>query len=92
MIADGLHRAGWSWGCMGYITRAGRKMHCADAHRDGKRYVVHAEEIGHDAAAPSLRRLTSSRSRCIAPRDCVRRILRRSAITQGNARRLLPRA
>jgi hypothetical protein len=46
MIADGLYRDGWSWGVMGYITRDGRKMHCVDAHRDGKRYVVHAEEFG----------------------------------------------
>jgi len=21
MIADALHRDGWSWGCMGYITQ-----------------------------------------------------------------------
>jgi hypothetical protein len=45
MMADGLHRDGWSYGVAAYLTRDGRTMHCADAHRDGQRYVVHAEEL-----------------------------------------------
>lgn len=45
MIADGLHREGWSYGITAFLTRQGRTLHCVDALRDGKRYVVHAEEI-----------------------------------------------
>ena len=46
MIADGLHRAGWSYGVTAFLTRDGRTFQCVDAHKDGKRCVVHAEELG----------------------------------------------
>jgi hypothetical protein len=45
IIADNLHKAGWSWGCVSAIDSEGRTIWIADAHRDdGKRFVVHADE------------------------------------------------
>jgi hypothetical protein len=45
IIADNLSKAGWSWGCVSGVTREGRIIWVADAHRDdGKRFVVHADE------------------------------------------------
>jgi hypothetical protein len=45
IIADNLSKAGWSWGCVSAVTREGRIIWIADAHRDdGKRFVVHADE------------------------------------------------
>jgi hypothetical protein len=40
IIADNLSKAGWSWGCLSAIDPEGRIIWIADAHRDGKRYVV----------------------------------------------------
>src|SRR5262245_7438151 len=41
IIADNLHKAGWSWGCVLAIDSRGRTIFIADAHRnDGKRFVV----------------------------------------------------
>jgi len=45
MIADNLTKAGWSWGCVSAIDSAGRTIWIVDAHRDGKRFVVRADEI-----------------------------------------------
>jgi hypothetical protein len=46
IIADNLSKAGWSWGCVSAIDSEGRTIFVADAHRgDGKRFVVHADEI-----------------------------------------------
>ena len=44
VIADNLSKAGWSWGCVSAIDSNGRTIWIADAHRDGKRYVVRADE------------------------------------------------
>jgi len=44
VIADNLSKAGWSWGCVSTIDSEGRTIWIADAHRDGKRFVVPAEE------------------------------------------------
>ena len=44
IIADNLSKAGWSWGCVSAIDSNGRTIWIADAHRDGKRYVVRADE------------------------------------------------
>lgn len=45
---------------MGYITRTGRKMHCVDAHREGKRYVaLEASKYSHEG----LRRLFEANAR-----------------------------
>ena len=45
IIADNLSKAGWSWGCVSAVTREGRIIWVADAHRDdGKRFIVHADQ------------------------------------------------
>ena len=44
IIADNLNKAGWSWGCVSAVDRDGRTIWIADAHRDGKRFIVHADE------------------------------------------------
>jgi hypothetical protein len=46
IIADNLKKHGWSWGCVSAVGCNRRTIWIADAHRgDGKRFVVHAEEI-----------------------------------------------
>ena len=46
IIADNLSKAGWSWGCVSALDPHGRTIWIADAHRDdGKRFVVHADEL-----------------------------------------------
>jgi hypothetical protein len=46
IIADNLSKAGRSWGCVSAIDSSGRTTFVGDAHRgDGKRFVVHADEI-----------------------------------------------
>jgi hypothetical protein len=44
IIADNLSKAGWSWGCVSAIDSNGRTIWIADAHRDGKRLVIRADE------------------------------------------------
>jgi hypothetical protein len=44
IIADNLSKAGFSWGCVATVDSNGQTIFVADAHRDGKRFVVHAEE------------------------------------------------
>jgi hypothetical protein len=45
IIADNLHKAGWSWGCVSAVDSHGRTIWIADAHRDdGRRFIVHADE------------------------------------------------
>lgn len=44
IIADDLNKAGWSWGCVSAVDSEGRTMWIVDAHRSGKRFVVHADE------------------------------------------------
>ena len=46
IIADNLSKAGWSWGCVSALDVRGRPIWIVDAHRDdGKRFVVHADEL-----------------------------------------------
>ena len=45
IIADILSKAGWSWGWVAAIDCEGRTIWIVDAHRDGKRFVVHSDEI-----------------------------------------------
>ncbi len=45
IIADNLSKAGWSWGCVASVDRERRTIWIVDAHRDGKRFVVHADEV-----------------------------------------------
>jgi hypothetical protein len=37
-------KAGWSWGCVSAVDSNGRTIWIADAHRDGKRFIVRADE------------------------------------------------
>ena len=43
IIADNL-KQGWNCGCVSAMDSNGQKIWIADAHRDRKRFVVHAEE------------------------------------------------
>ena len=45
IIADNLKKAGWSLGCVSAVDASGRTIFVADAHRDGKRFVVRADGI-----------------------------------------------
>jgi len=44
LIADNLHRAGWSYGYVSAIDREGRTIWIVDAHGYGKRFIVRADE------------------------------------------------
>jgi hypothetical protein len=44
IIADNLSKAGWSWGWVSAVGCEGRTIWIVDAHRDGKRFIVHADE------------------------------------------------
>jgi hypothetical protein len=45
IIADNLHKAGWSLGWVSAFDLEGRTVWIVDAHRDdGRGFVVHAEE------------------------------------------------
>ena len=43
-IADNLSKAGWSLGWVSAVDSKRRTIWIADAHRDGKRFVVRADE------------------------------------------------
>jgi hypothetical protein len=45
IIADNLSKAGWSWGCVSAVDCEGRTIWIADAHHDGKRFIVRADEM-----------------------------------------------
>jgi hypothetical protein len=44
IIARNLKKRGWSLGGVSAVDSEGRTIWIADAHRDGKRYVVRADE------------------------------------------------
>ena len=44
IITDRLSEAGWSWGWVSALDLEGRTIWIADAHRDGKRFIVRADE------------------------------------------------
>ena len=44
IIARNLKRRGWSYGYVSAVDSNGRTIFVADAHRDGKRFVVRADE------------------------------------------------
>jgi hypothetical protein len=44
-ITDNLSKAGWSWGCASAVDSEGRRIWIVDAHRDGKRFIVRADEM-----------------------------------------------
>src|SRR6267378_2624084 len=44
IIADRLHAQGWSYGIAEHFTKHGF-LFCVDAHRDGKRFIVKADDL-----------------------------------------------
>jgi hypothetical protein len=44
IISDNLSEAGWCWGCVAAVDSQGRMMFTVDAHRDGKHFIVRADE------------------------------------------------
>ena len=44
IIADNLSEAGWSLGWVSVVDCEGRTIWIVDAHRDGKRFIVDADE------------------------------------------------
>jgi len=44
IIADRLHVQGWSYGIAEHLTKRGL-LFCFDAHRDGKRFIVKADDL-----------------------------------------------
>ena len=44
IIADNLSKAGWSWGCVSAVDCNGQTIWIADAHRDGQRFIVRADQ------------------------------------------------
>ena len=42
-IAENLKKAGWTWGCTERVDSNGQTIFVADAHREGKRYVVRGD-------------------------------------------------
>ena len=45
IIADNLSKAGWSLGWVSALDPEGRTIWIVDAHRDGKRFIVRADEM-----------------------------------------------
>jgi hypothetical protein len=45
IIADNLHKAGWSLGWVSAINREGQTIWIVDAHGYGKRFIVRADEM-----------------------------------------------
>jgi hypothetical protein len=45
IVADNLSRAGWSLGYVSAIDSEGRTIWGADAHCDGKRFIVRADVL-----------------------------------------------
>jgi hypothetical protein len=45
IIADNLSKAGWSLGWVSALDSEGRTVWIVDGHRDGKRFIVRADEI-----------------------------------------------
>ena len=44
IIAERLHAGGWSYGIAEHLTKHGL-LFCVDAHRDGKRFIVKADDL-----------------------------------------------
>jgi hypothetical protein len=45
IIADNLHKAGWSLGWVSALDLEGRTIWIVDAHGYGKRFIVRADEM-----------------------------------------------
>ena len=44
IVADKLSAAGWSWGYCSAVMQQDRRW-VVDAHREGRRYIVHSDEL-----------------------------------------------
>jgi hypothetical protein len=44
IIARNLKKRGWSLGCVSVVDSEGRTIWIVDAHRDGQRFIVRADE------------------------------------------------
>jgi len=44
ITANRLHAEGWSYGIAEHFTKHGL-LFCGDAHRDGKRFIVKADDL-----------------------------------------------
>ena len=44
IVADKLHASGWSWVYCSAVTADGWRW-IVDAHREGRRYIVHSDEL-----------------------------------------------
>ena len=44
IVADNLSKAGWSLGWVSALDLEGRTIWIVDAHRDGRRFIVHADD------------------------------------------------
>jgi hypothetical protein len=44
IIANRLHAQGWSYGIAEHLTKHGL-LFCVDAHREGKRFIVKADDL-----------------------------------------------
>jgi hypothetical protein len=54
IIADYLHKAGWSLGWVSALDLEGRTIWIVDAHGYGKRFIVRADEISTAFVEPEL--------------------------------------
>jgi len=45
IIADNLHKAGWTLGWVSALDSKGQSIWIVDAHGYGKRFIVRADEI-----------------------------------------------
>jgi hypothetical protein len=44
-VADNLKKAGWNLGWVSALDREGNTIWIVDAHREGKRFIVRADEM-----------------------------------------------
>ena len=73
IIADNLHKAGWSLGWVSALDLEGRTIWIVDAHGYGKRFIVRADEkLSAFVELEWARAAHSERGRCPAGRLGVR--------------------
>ena len=65
IVADNLSKAGFSWGWVSAIDSRKRTIWVVDAHRDGNRFVVRADE-----KLTALLELESAVRAAERPEDC----------------------
>jgi len=76
IIADRLHAEGWSYGIAEHFTKHGF-LFCVDAHRDGKRFIVKADDL--------LTAFLSLERDAIAPREKTLKALLDMSLSRANA-------